>query len=353
MNLADAVRVLATRGPASAASVQPAAQCAALWVLPQDALAAWNQSLHRNDDAVRWQRQAAADGVASLGLVCAGRHAAVTLATLPGWTAQGIALGELARLPPLLRRAAYAHEAQPLIDALSAALGTPPSTALTAEIEVAEPPPLSARAWHLGFQVAAPAGPAGALSFEPADAAFWLQAVAFGQPPPTAPRFTSAPLRAELVLPRLQIPSAQWQNLQAGGALLTGLRAEAAMAAQLRLPTLKAAIEGQFSQQQFCVRGRFVMSEATSRPPAGAGLTEALAQAPVAVDIQLEVAPVTLAQVLQWVPGSVFELGPQAAAGEVSITANGERFGTGRLVSLGDTLAVQVLRIDGDGSERT
>jgi type III secretion system YscQ/HrcQ family protein len=91
------------------------------------------------------------------------------------------------------------------------------------------------------------------------------------------------------------------------------------------------------------------MSQPISDQPAGGAPVSSLASVPVTLDFDLGSLAVPLGELAAIKPGYVFELPGRLEQARVIIRANGTPIGTGELVSVGDTLGVQLLSIDPNG----
>ena len=73
-------------------------------------------------------------------------------------------------------------------------------------------------------------------------------------------------------------------------------------------------------------------------------LLSSLKDLPVPVSVELARLRIPLEQLMQFSPGNVIEL-PISAPSTVSLTVNGEKIGSAELVSLGETLGLQIIEI--------
>jgi type III secretion protein Q len=77
--------------------------------------------------------------------------------------------------------------------------------------------------------------------------------------------------------------------------------------------------------------------------------TDTLESLPVVLDFEVGTLRIPLAELALLKPGYVFQLPDRLESAHVVIRANGKRIGRGELVTVGDTLGVQLLAIDADG----
>lgn len=172
------------------------------------------------------------------------------------------------------------------------------------------------------------------------------------------------PLPCQLLLPIPDLPAATLRAVEVGDVILIGSRLIACSTLRLRADTgdpnldadyawLAAAVAGGISITRPLSAAEFrnlTMSESVPL------LTEAVDGAsddirdaiPVRVDLRFDTLTLSLAELGRLSAGQILELRQPVEGARVELRANGKVFGSGELVSLGETLGVKVTRIGDD-----
>lgn len=172
------------------------------------------------------------------------------------------------------------------------------------------------------------------------------------------------PLPCRLLLPITDLTAGTLRELVAGDVVLLGPRSIVTATLRLcagtgqpaldaRYAWLAAAADGGISITRPLSAAEFrnlTMNESPEAPAAdsGEGSTDFRDAIPVRVDLLLDTLTLSLGELGRVGAGQILELRQPVEGARVELRANGKVFGSGELVSLGETLGVKVTRIGDD-----
>lgn len=290
---------------------------------------------------LRPRRAAELDGSAAHGrLYCAGHSATLQLLSSDALDTDAIAPADLAALDDTLRGYLLHELLAPLTRAMALALSAP------VRLDTLQAQPASSvDAEVLDIELADDAGLAVRLGYAPPAAAVWRRCGGIVADRRVRQAVGRIPVACALRFGRIALTQDECRNLVPGGALIIPRAADtddALLCDRHGRRWAQVRVEGQLVR----VVEVFPMDQQATQL-AGAARTVGAATNPTAmtqVEVVVEAAAETLSvdQLTQLAPGLLIGLTPEAARGIVIVRANGVPLARGRLVAIGESLAVYV-----------